>query len=106
MKTLTKFVLQKTLGFNNYLYFFALFVIAKFKWDKNEKDFFYFLNLLPNDGIVLDLGANIGVTSYYLAKRLSDSLIFSFEPLEINMNILRKIKRKYDLETSMKYKWL
>lgn len=103
MKAITKLFLQKTLGFATYLYIFALFVIAKLKWDKNEKDFFYFLNLLPDDGIVLDLGANIGATSYYLAKHLPASTVYSFEPLEINMNILRKIKKNFDLRNIREY---
>lgn len=98
MKTYTKLILQKTLGLSTYLYFFALFVIVKFKFDKNEKDIFHFLKLLPKEGIVLDLGANIGVTSYHLAKNLPVSQILSFEPLELNMNVLRKIKTKFNLQ--------
>lgn len=98
MKTFTKYILQKVLGFPTYLYVFALFVIAKIRWDKKEKDFFHFLKLLPDGGIVLDLGANIGVTSYYLAKKLPDSTIFSFEPIEINMNVLKRIKKKFNLQ--------
>lgn len=98
MKTFVKYILQKTLGFKTYLYVFAFFVIAKIRWDKKERDFFHFLKLLPHGGIVLDLGANIGVTSYYLAKRLPQSTIFSFEPLEINMEVLRRIKKRFGLK--------
>jgi len=97
MKTFVKYILQKSLGFKTYLYVFAFFVIAKIRWDKKESDFFHFLKLLPRRGIVLDLGANIGVTSYYLAKRLPQSTIFSFEPLEINMEVLRRIKKRFRL---------
>ncbi|MFW5831421.1 MAG: FkbM family methyltransferase [Prolixibacteraceae bacterium] len=98
MKTFTKYILQKTLGFKTYLYFFALFVIVKIRWDRKENDFFHFLKLLQGEGIVLDLGANIGVTSYHLAKRLPQSTIFSFEPLEINMKILKRIKKRFGLK--------
>jgi hypothetical protein len=56
------------LGLDNYLFLFSLFIIKKLRWDKNEKDFIHFLNLLPREGIVLDIGANIGVMSYYLAR--------------------------------------
>ena len=98
MKTFSKYILQKILGFRTYLYVFALFVIVKLRWDKREKDFFYFLKLLPDEGIVLDLGANIGVTSYHLAKKLPKSTVFSFEPLEINMEILKRIKKRFGLK--------
>jgi len=97
MKTLTKYILQKLLGFRLYLYVFALFVIVKIRWDKKEKDFFYFMKLIPEDGIILDLGANIGVTSYHLAKKNPDSVVFSFEPLAQNMNTLKRIKKRFKL---------
>ena len=98
MKTFVKYILQKTLGLKTYLYVFALFVIVKIRWDKKEKDFFWFLDMIPDDGIVLDLGANIGVTSYHLAKKLPKSAIFSFEPLTLNMDTLKRIKKRFNLK--------
>jgi FkbM family methyltransferase len=103
MKTFIKYLLQKVLGFHTYLYVFALFIIAKIRWDKKEKDFFYFLKLLPDEGIVLDLGANIGVTSYHLAKALPRSVVYSFEPLEINMKVLKRVKKKFRLRNIREY---
>ncbi|HSH20847.1 MAG TPA: FkbM family methyltransferase [Draconibacterium sp.] len=98
MKTFVKYILQKLLGLKTYLYVFALFIIVKLKWDKNEKDFFRFLELIPDGGIILDLGANIGVTSYHLSKKKPESTIFSFEPLTLNMDTLKRIKNRYKLK--------
>lgn len=98
MKTFVKYILQKILGLKTYLYVFALFIIVKLKWDKNEKDFFRFLELIPDDGIILDLGANIGVTSYHLSKKKPGSTIFSFEPLTLNMDTLKRIKKRFNLK--------
>ncbi len=103
MKTFIKYILQKILGLKTYLYVFARFVIVKLKWDKKEKDFFHFLKLLPDHGIILDLGANIGVTSYHLAKKRPASKIYSFEPLALNMNTLKRIKKKFKLENIHEY---
>ena len=80
------------------MYVFALFIIVKLRWDKKEKDFFHFLELIPDDGIILDLGANIGVTSYHLSRKKPKSTIFSFEPLTLNMNTLKRIKKRYNLK--------
>jgi FkbM family methyltransferase len=98
MKTFVKYILQKILGMKTYLYVFAWFVIIKLKWDRKEKDFFHFLNLFPDEGVILDLGANIGVTSYHLSKRFPKSTIFSFEPLTLNMDTLKHIKKRFNLD--------
>lgn len=103
MKTFAKYILQNLLGLKAYLYVFALFVIVKIRWDKKERDFFHFLELIPDGGIVLDLGANIGVTSYHLAKKLPKSTIFSFEPLQLNMDVLKRIKDKFRLTNIKEY---
>jgi FkbM family methyltransferase len=97
MKTFVKYIFQKILGLKTYLYVFALFVIVKLRWDKKEKDFFHFLSLIPDGGFILDLGANIGVTSYHLSKKFPKSTVFSFEPLTLNMETLKRVKKRFKL---------
>jgi len=103
MKTFFKYILQKILGLETYLYVFALFIIVKLRWDKNEKDFFHFLELIPDGGVILDLGANIGVTSYHLSRNLPESTILSFEPLTLNMDTLKRIKNRFKLKNLFEY---
>lgn len=103
MKTFAKYILQNLLGLKAYLYVFALFVIVKIRWDKKERDFFHFLELIPDGGLVLDLGANIGVTTYHLAKKLPKSTIFSFEPLQLNMDTLKRIRNRFKLNNIQEY---
>jgi FkbM family methyltransferase len=98
MKTLVKFVLQKVLGFNNYLFIFSLYIIATLKCNRKEGDFLHFLSLLPNQSSVLDIGANIGVMTVYLARKLPDSKVFSFEPVPDNLTALRKLLKFYKLK--------
>lgn len=103
MKTFIKYILQKTLGLKTYFYVFARFIIIKIRLDKKEKDFFHFMGLISGDGIILDLGANIGVTSYHLSKKFPQSTIFSFEPLQLNMDTLLRIKKKFYLNNVQEY---
>lgn len=39
--------------------------------------------------VILDIGANIGIASVYLAHRFPDARIYSFEPVPANVELLR-----------------
>lgn len=98
MKNTVKYILQKILGYEFYLYVFAVFKIKTLRRDKNENDFFYFLDSIPkNDGLILDIGANLGIMTYYLATRFPKNNIFSIEPMPSNFSVLSKIKQKFNL---------
>jgi FkbM family methyltransferase len=75
-----------------------LFIIRKLPRDKNEKDFMHFLDMLPEHGIVLDIGANLGVMSYYLARGYPKREVFAFEPIPYNYDNLKKIARRFRLK--------
>lgn len=88
------------LGFQRYLYVFAIFKIKTLHWDKKENDFFVFVNLLKGtDGLVIDLGANIGIMTYHLAKELPKASIQAFEPMPDNLSVLKKICTRYRLSS-------
>ncbi|WMJ75102.1 FkbM family methyltransferase [Cytophagaceae bacterium ABcell3] len=97
MKNYFKYILQKILGFENYLFIFSLIKIKTLEFDRKENDFLYFLNMIPNHGIVLDIGANIGIMTVKLAKRLPHTKILAFEPVHHNLHALRKITAYYKL---------
>jgi FkbM family methyltransferase len=102
MKNKVKFLLQKSLGLKNYLYAFALYKIKTLKSDKNENDFFLFLSLLKKgQGAVLDIGANLGIMSVHLAKKLPESTIHLFEPMPDNLAVLKRIVHKYKLTNTV-----
>ncbi len=97
MKSLIQRILQSLLGFERYLLIFSLFKIKTLKWDEGEKDFFYFLNLIPQNSNVLDLGANIGIMTYHLSKRVGNGNVLAFEPIPWNANTLRKVIKHHNL---------
>lgn len=97
LKNFIKYILQKFLGLHNYLFLFARYVILKLPYDKNEKDFLRFLNLIDESGHVLDIGSNIGVMTYYFSKKLSESTVHTFEPIPDNLKVLRRIVGKFNL---------
>ncbi len=97
MKNKIKVFLQKLLGFDRYLYFFSIYIINSLKWNKKEGDFVFFRNIIPNGGVILDIGANIGAMSVHLARSHKNSQIFAFEPIPDNIRCLKKIIAHYKL---------
>lgn len=98
MKEFIKLLLQKTLGFPGYLFYFSVFKSYVLRWDRTEgRAFFAFLDLLPDEGVVLDIGANIGIMTSLLAKRLPGAEIHAFEPIPDNFRALERVVRFFRL---------
>jgi FkbM family methyltransferase len=96
MKKIIQRILQQTLGFERYLVLFAKFKIATFKSDKNEGDFFKFVDLMSNDANVLDIGSNIGITAVHLARKVKK--VYAYEPVPPNFKTLSNIIKSYNLQ--------
>ena len=92
-----KYFLQKLLGFERFLYTFSLFTIFRMRLGFSNKEFKYFLNLIPEDGNILDLGSNIGITAVPMAKRASRGRVLCFEPIPVHIKTLRKVARHFHL---------
>ncbi len=90
--------LHKLIGFENYLFVFALFIYYKLRWDKNERDFLKIFDLIAEDGLILDIGANIGVMTSHFAKKRNNSKVISFEPMPANINTLKRIVHFFKLK--------
>jgi len=98
MKNRRKRIVQSFLGYQNYLLVFALWVIATMKLQRKQKDFIYFVKLISDHGFLLDIGANLGIRSYYLASRKPNSIVYAFEPVPIHILTLRKIVKWFRLK--------
>ncbi len=98
MKSVVKKLLQAILGFDTYLFIFSLFTIFTLRWNKNERDFLHFIRIIPEEGTILDIGANIGIMSAHLGKKFKKSRIYSFEPIPYNLKALKRIIRFFHLK--------
>jgi FkbM family methyltransferase len=95
MKQRFKLLLQRLLGFDNYLFVFAIYIITTLRWNKNERDFTHFVKLIPDGHLVLDIGANIGIMSVWFSRKLKNSRILAFEPVPQNVKALKRVLRFY-----------
>lgn len=97
MKKKIQSLLQRILGFENYLYYFSRLKISFFKGSTYEAEFFEFMNLIK-EGTILDIGANIGITTVPLAKKFPQATVHAFEPIPANNVALKRIIQHYQLK--------
>jgi len=90
-KDFTKATLQFLFGYENYLFVFSVFNIKRIQWTKYEETFQFFLTLIPKNGVILDIGANIGMMSTVIAKKLPEASIYSFEPIPSNIRTIKRV---------------
>lgn len=97
MRKQLKALLQKIFGFNNYLLAYSLYSIRKSLHGKYEEEFDYFIQLIPATGIILDIGANIGITAVALSKFKKAAEVHAFEPIIENFRTLQKVSSIYKI---------
>lgn len=85
------------IGYRNYLFIFSLFTINRIRSGRHEKEFIFFMGLIPSGGTILDIGANIGIMTASLARRFPEAQVFSFEPIPNNAEALEKVVKHYKL---------
>lgn len=106
MKNHVKGVLQGLFGYERYLRVFAWFKVRTLRWDDREQDFFHFLNRVPDGGVVLDIGANLGFLSVNLARRVGTrGRVLAFEPLPENNRVLRWLLQHFRVGNVEVYPW-
>jgi FkbM family methyltransferase len=99
LKRITQSLLIRAFGFRRYLYLVALARIRTISLLRYEGDFLFFLTMIPKGCVILDIGANIGVTTFFLARTNPGSVVHSFEPVPDNLDSLEKVVRHFNLDT-------
>ena len=97
MKNILRYILQRCLGFKKYLFLFSIISIKRIETNSAEEEFMYFVKLVPNEGIILDIGANIGITTIPLANQKDKAIIYSFEPMPENIATLTRVVEYFKL---------
>lgn len=86
-------ILQKSMGYENYLFILSVFKVFLFKWYRREADFNFFLDLLNESDVVLDVGASLGVTTTLISRRVRTGVVYAFEPIPLSYNNLERLIR-------------
>jgi FkbM family methyltransferase len=97
MKALLQFFLQRLLGFERYLFWFCRFKVSTLRWDKAERHIFPFLASVPKEGLLLDVGANLGILSVHMCRLHPKQQVLAFEPMEKNRIVLKRIMETYGI---------
>lgn len=97
MKRRLQHVAQRVLGFDRYLVVFARLRLATMPHDRGYRDLFHFLDMLAPGDLVLDVGANIGLMTVLMSKRVPEGHVVAFEPIVENRRALGRMIDHYDL---------
>jgi FkbM family methyltransferase len=97
LKKLLKWTAQRLLTLDGYLFIFSWLAGIRLRRTRYDREFRYFLNMVPERGIILDIGANIGIMTVALAKARPGCEVYAFEPLLLNLRALRRIIAWYRL---------
>lgn len=90
-----QFFFQQLLGTKNYLFLTALYQwYVKRHWQPDH-ELNFFLQQIERPGVIIDAGANLGITSLLMAKKNPDCQIIAFEPVPDNFYCLRKMIRLF-----------
>ena len=105
LKRAVQRVLQHTLGLHAYLDLFARYRLLSSRWDSRDAAFRAFLGRLPQEGLVLDIGANVGVLTVQLARRVRRGTVHAFEPTPSSHDAARRLVNRLGLANVVLHPW-
>lgn len=88
---------QILLGQENWLFCLAQLNLRRMQGRGYEKPFRHFVSMLPAEGTVLDIGANLGVMSTYLKRTNPNWNIIAVEPIPLHVTVMKRLFNKFNL---------
>lgn len=93
MKSRLKAAIQGIVGFDNYLLLHGIFVFLTIRFRPDEGAVRHFVQRLPKNATVLDIGANVGHMSLLFARHVNLGKVVAFEPIPENFNAAHRLMR-------------
>ena len=87
---------QWVFGQESWLFCLAQLNLRRMKGKGYELAFRHFVSLLPLQGTILDIGANLGVMSSYLKKTNPQWHIIAIEPIPMHTRVMQRMFNKID----------
>lgn len=82
---------QQLLGLEHYLFVFARIQVFRTRYLGHQPEFRFFMQLIRGEGILLDIGANIGTMTVLLAQQFPQCRVYAFEPVPMNVRTVRRL---------------
>lgn len=94
-KRAIQYFFQYLLGTDHYLFLTGLYQWCVVRHIRPDRELEFFLQTIPAGGIIVDAGANLGITSLLMERKRPDCLIVSFEPVPANFRCCHKMIRLF-----------
>lgn len=89
---------QQLLGLEQYLFVFSRIQVFRARYLGHQAEFRFFMQLIPKEeGILLDIGANIGTMTVLLAQQFPRCRVYAFEPVPIHASTVQKMTDLFGL---------
>jgi FkbM family methyltransferase len=105
LKAAVQRILQRALGLPAYLDLFARYRLLASRFDPRDAAFRDFLGRLPENGLALDVGANVGVMTVQLARRVRGGTVHAFEPNPASHDAARRLVTRLGLANVALHPW-
>jgi FkbM family methyltransferase len=98
-------LLQGALGLDRYMDLFARYRLLIGRFDLGDAAFRAFVAKLPEEGTVLDVGANVGVMAVQLARHVRRGTVVAFEPNPLTYRTATRLVRSLGIPNVVLHPW-